>query len=261
MKESSLYKAILLIIISNVLVATLFFLFHKGYHSYYHIRAMSPAYQVKELLTPQLIPQAWIEQWLDLSLAHPTCIDAINVEQAKQQLLSTSIFSEVTVKKVGTALAIDYKLRTPIALLKNFSHTFLDQQGYVIAQPLDLRYLPSVPTLELYVPNDIFHHSTIWNSQIPSAYLEIIRYISQAFVPLEVVRIDLSKMTQSSLGRREIIVILKEGTTYYTLRCNPYDLTSATQRFFRLYQKLLQPMNSSCTIDLRIAKIALWKYG
>ncbi|MBI3236773.1 MAG: hypothetical protein HYZ48_03605 [Chlamydiales bacterium] len=158
-------------------------------------------------------------------------------------------------------LYIDYQLRMPILFLEDFPNVLIDEKGYLF--PLSPFFTPKkFPSL--YLGKTFFNSlksTSLWKTSLKGREIDVALTLhhlleeKRKIAPFTVERIDLSCMYTDSLGKREIILVLKnkEGSFHF-LRLQPRKLGKQLDNYFLLRSKLLK--GKSQVIDLRIPKSA-----
>lgn len=185
---------------------------------------------------------------LGLATDHPTYLAEFDVEEGKKKLLSTHALLDVQVKKMKpNLLYIQYKMRTPIAYLEDYSNTAVDQTGTLFPY---IPYYPPSSLPKIYVGEK--RPLNPWGTQIEKNLFELVQSLTLSLKEEDIERIDLSHAEASSAGKREIVILLKGGCL---LRLPPKNYEQQINYYFILKQKFLKESQASL-IDLRISKVA-----
>jgi hypothetical protein len=252
-------RAVLIIAIATLLVsgsASAFLLF---FHFQHYLHGKSDLYHIKSIVQTgpiyEQLPTVAIAEMLELSADKPTNIYDFSVSEAKRKLRQTHLFKEMVIKKmVPSTLYIDYSLKQPIATLGEMTNTSVDEEGSLF------------PTLPYFTPKklpEIFLNvpfpKQLWGKCIEKKKMEIICNILSHLKAFSVLRIDLAAMDDPSLGRQEIVVMVRSGRAIRTLRLNPSDYENELKSYIALEKTVLLGADKSHIIDLRIPMVGYIK--
>lgn len=208
-KKMSLRRAIFWIFLSTLFISGTS---ATGIWYYWNLKSVSendPKYNIIAIVQrgpdKDILKTEYLAELLDLSLDRPTNLNKLSVQDAKNKLLQSPLIQSVTLKKVkpGT-LYIDYRVRKPVAYLADYSNTALDEKGYII--PFAPFFTPKkLPEVVCGFPNECKWGEILKGEQIQWA-LNLIKQQPN------VRRIDLSQCRASSLGQREIVLVLESKT-------------------------------------------------
>lgn len=181
---------------------------------------------------------------LGLSADHPQCL---STAQAAAILKKSPFIKEVsTAYWNAETLYIDYTLRHPTFALIDFEDTAVDLEGHLF--PLEPYFTPkNLP--ELYLG---FKKPRSFEKPLGKREMDLAIHLYY-LLKGEVGRIDLSHIDESSLGRREIIVMLVlPSREKHILRLS----THKYQKEISDYQSLRKVIQrGDYVIDLRIPKL------
>lgn len=203
-----------------------------------------------------ILKTEYLAELLGLSLDQPTNLFKLSLNEAKQRLLQSPLIESVVVKKVkpGT-LYIDYHVRKPMAFLADYSNTALDEKGFLI------------PFAPFFTPKKL--PEIVCGSQDACKWGEVLKG-EQIYWALNLIkqqsnirRIDFSQYNASSLGLREIILVLESQISPETriLRLPTENMSQQLANYKQLEEHLAShPIESNTLIiDLRIPKLAFLK--
>lgn len=157
----------------------------------------------------------YLAELIGLSRDHPIFAQHFNLEAARKRLLRSPVIKEASVKLLPKGiLYIDYTVRQPCLILRDFENVALDQEG--VAFPLRPFFSPKkLP--EVYL--GLSFATLQWNQPIKDEKLQealkLYRLLSQPALKeyFTIKRIDVSKMRENSYGRREIVLVIDEEFT------------------------------------------------
>ncbi len=184
---------------------------------------------------------------LELSQDRPANFAHFDLDEAYERLMATQVIRKALIKKIKpNILYIDYALRKPIAFLGDYTNTAIDADGNLFPYlPFySPRLLPYVYVGEKAPPNP-------WGERVE---VRSVNAILSRFEPGEVEQIDLAQSEAESGGKRQIVVILKEGTI---LRLTPKNYAQELTNYFMLAEQLTK---SPRVIDFRNPEVAYIKY-
>lgn len=212
----------------------------------------------------------YLAELLDLSADHPFNLYQFNVKEAQRKLEESPLIKEATIKKIkpGT-LFIHYKMRTPIALLGDYTNTAVDEEGFLIPlKPFfSKKQLPVIYLgLSAFGDADGEGEEGKWGKAVVSARmnlaLEIFHYL-KAFCCTEKIglgAIDVAKAYALSYGQRQIVVVLEEDTKPFTrriLRLSTQNFKQELANYLSITPSLMhQEKANVCVIDLRTPHLA-----
>lgn len=186
----------------------------------------------------------YLAELLDLSYDRPKMMSC---EEAKTLLEKSPVIKTVAVSLLGTdTFLIDYTLRRPKFLFLDVNNCALDEEGRFF--PLAPFYTPkNLP--ELYLGLDTLPPL---NTSLDETKMRIAKALAEK-IGDPLMRIDLSHMSEPTLGKREIVVILRSHQNVHTLRLPTSGYEEQMERYFSLREKI---SDRTLTIDLRLSRLA-----
>lgn len=186
----------------------------------------------------------YLAELLGLSSDHPKCLE---IEEVEMCLLKSPMIKEASASYLNPeTLYIDYTLRTPCFTLLDMENRALDEEG--VAIPLTPHFTPKkLPELYLGLqrPEDLI-----------SAYNPKKRHITQKLREIlshDLVRVDLSHFEETSLGKQEIVVIVKPVDKCHYLRLPTKGFEKQLSRYLSLQERIV---DQELIIDLRVPDLA-----
>lgn len=204
--------------------------------------------------------------------------ERLSVKKAQENLKKSPIIKEATIKQISKdTLYIDYLMRTPIAFLYDFENIAIDAEGvlfpfYPFYAPKKLPYVylglkqkfEEMDTCQL--EEDLFKHAR-------SIILATKPLVLEKKLSLE--RIDLSRIKEKSLGKREIILSIQSRPkwseaneqVHHYLRISTNNYLQDLGNYFKVLDDLsntpkeLRSDSDDCSsvIDLRLSDTAIIK--
>ncbi len=229
---------------------------YKGMRLFYR-QTTSQDYLCRILQTgPQreALKTTYLAQQMKISADRPILLSQFNTSVAERRLLASPVIRGAHVKLLSPdTLYVDYTVRQPIAWLYDFENIALDEDGYPF--PVFPFFTPKkLPEIYLGIQN--FY----WNRplKLKQARLALVFLSLFEKLPLHLRRLDVSNAFHSSLGRREIVVILDEQGSTKFLRLTPKNFAQELGNYLQLRPELPPTLQ---TIDLRISQLAFIKDG
>ncbi|MDE3055394.1 MAG: FtsQ-type POTRA domain-containing protein [Verrucomicrobiota bacterium] len=253
-----------------------------------------PRYQIRRIAqtgpVKKALPTDYLTGLLSLSADAPTSLYTFDCREAKEKLLSSPLFREVSIKKeFPDTLLIDYEVRRPVVRLLDYANVAMDRGNRLF--PLAPFFSPKeVPGLYLGLPpfgsaKDAYGRAGgEWLSPLENPFLQLAWELFDFLEPLaqrEKLRIkciDVSQAFAPTLGQREIVIHTEEefllpqgGVAIFPklVRLSPKDYAQELSSFFILrrrmeadYRKQLSSLTGTSVrfspriIDLRIPRLA-----
>jgi hypothetical protein len=233
----------------------------------------------------------YLAQLMNLSLDRPIKVTEFDSKRAQKDVLASPLIQEARVKVIKpSTVYIDYTVRQPIAWLYDFENLAMGKDGFVI--PMH-PFFPPKNLPEIYMGLSPFGQEGLglhtpkiqWNVPLHGPYFETSLDLLTRLQPLardlfRVLRIDVSRMFESSLGRREIVVILQNEIITpnredpilikHFLRLSTKNYPQELGNYIELRKKLMdddcafleknqllsQPSQLDKVIDLRLKQLA-----
>lgn len=220
----------------------------------------------------------FLAEIIGLSEDVPTSIFRFDPEVAKEKLENCPMIKKAKVKALPpNTIFIDYEMRKPLAFLYDFENIAIDEEGYLF--PFYPFYTPKkIPEIYFGLKQDKL---TYQKQKISSESFVIAKDIISAMEPLRaeknifLKRLDVSKVFEKSLGKKEIIAFVKTEDKWLKVQKNfSHYLRLSTTNFLQdignylvIYDELSQSALNSFEdpslqlkmIDLRIKGLALIK--
>lgn len=191
---------------------------------------------------------SYLAEELGLSADYPVKLGQFDLNSAREKLLGTGIIRAVHLKKIKpNLLFIDYNLRDPYVFLADYSNTAIDKEG--VCFPFAPFYPPTTLP-HIYVGGS---EKNPWGTQIDQKYFRLLHTLFTSMSSEKMERVDLSRMEASTAGKRELIILLKGGTT---LRLHPLTYKEQLAYYSVLKRNLSEKMEGDVIVDLRIPEVA-----
>lgn len=244
----SLEKSFLLILLITIgfsgTATAIFVVFHLLEKSH----AKSKHYTLNAALQThaegEILPTLFFAERLGLSVDHPINIYDFDIEEGVQRLEETHLFQKVKLqKRKPSTLLIDYHLRQIIAYVGGVSNMAFDEEGMLL--PRSPFYRPK------NLPEVYFNQREMmkWGERIEAGKLEVVLELLSLFKPEEVESIDLSWIEAPTIGKREVVLHLREGSY---LRLTPKNYVKEIKQ----YRILKSQCKEAHIVDLRIPQMA-----
>lgn len=226
---------------------------YKGIKLYQHQHCPAvPTYLCRIVQTgPQreALKTTYLAELLKISADRPVTASSFNLKEAERRLLSCPLIKAAKINLTAPdTVYVDYTVRQPLAWLFDFENIALDEEGYPF--PVSPFFTPKkLPEIYLGIRN--FY----WGRPLKDKKAELALTLLQLLhrLSLQVKRLDTSKAFETSLGRREVVLILDEQGFTKALRLTPKNFAQELGNYLELRTKL-PPVPQ--TIDLRISQLA-----
>lgn len=198
------------------------------------------------------VTSADLAEWLDIPIGSPLSSDRVDFSRMTALLQKQPMIKEGSVKKGGKGvLLVDYTLRSPVALLGDFSNLAIDEEGYIFP------FFPFFSPKRL--PRIYFGLSTLPTKRLEGDKKEmafaVLAELKQRswrtfFTCLE---IDVSRVVDHRFGWREMVVVChtKEKARHF-LRLP----SSRFQKEFSRYFAIKDRWKGDRIFDLRLDQLA-----
>ncbi|MDJ0651543.1 MAG: hypothetical protein QNJ27_00800 [Simkaniaceae bacterium] len=187
----------------------------------------------------------FLAELLDLSVDRPKYLSAEEVEEV---LRKSPCIKNVSASYLNAeTLYVDYTLRNPVFALIDFENTALDLEGHLF--PLTPYFTPKkLPEFYLGLKEILPFEKPLQGKELALA-TELYHLLKSA-----IDRIDLSHINESSLGKREIVVVLRlSNDAKHILRLS----TKRYKEELLNYQLLKSTVQEGdFIVDLRVPKLA-----
>lgn len=240
-----LSRALICIFLSVIVISGPAFLGLLYYQSLLKSRSEDSRYLVRTIeASSNALPLDYLCEWLDLSVDHPSNLYQLKKPDLEKKLLSSPLIREAKVSKVlPDKLMIHYLVRKPIALLGDYHNVAIDHKGFIFP------YRPFFADKKL----PIFYlgeKDCAWNRPIKGPHFQTALKLYKLLPKESLHHIDVSKLSEKSLGKREIVVTLEEEERQIFLRLTPDNYLQELTNF----QKIGSFKGS--IVDLRIPQLA-----
>lgn len=253
----SLPKASLIIFSPLVCVLITFFFLHaaKGECTFWpsSSHAGTLYYLSEKSLGKEILPSGYLAELLELS----SDMEAAHFSQKKAQnlLLSSPVIRSGQLRLLPPhTIQVEYSLRTPLALVKDFDNIAIDSEKILF--PLRPFFTPKkLPSFYLGLDRD---HPWEWNTPLEGEKVDLCFQLLSLFENIDskegitVRMIDVSNALAPSLGRREVVVevvdqlLIEEGgenkivflPRYLRLRTEEYR--QQIENYLQLRQEIFQ---------------------
>ncbi len=197
----------------------------------------------------EALKTTYLAELMRISADRPVTVASFDPQMAQKRLLSSPLIKEARVKLIEPdTVYVDYTVRQPFAWLHDFENIALDEEG--VPFPVSPFFTPKkLPEVYLGIRN--FYWSRPLKERNAQLALTILNLLNR--LSLQVKRLDVSKASEQSLGRREVIIILDEQGFTKVLRLTPKNFAQELGNYLELRTKL-PPVPQ--IIDLRIPQLA-----
>ncbi|GAB5411294.1 MAG: hypothetical protein ChlgKO_04080 [Chlamydiales bacterium] len=260
-KKVPLPKALAIIIVSTLLISGSGYYIMRSWQKHQIKRINDPRFFLRYIQNKSEFPTPYLEELLGLSQESHVSYYAFNEKKARDQLQCYPYIEKAKVsKQFPQNIKISLKLREPFAKLLDFESTLIDQKGYLLPQ-FPLYQNSTFPEIYLGLKDfdpTIYRAQEFWQENLTgedfTLALKFFNLLASRDFTLE--RVDLSNRTNSSLGKREIVLILRnEDGTIHTLRLPAKSWESQLSNYIAM-RKECDFFGKDRVIDLRLASLA-----
>lgn len=228
----------------------------------------------------QALQTTYLAELMQLSAEIPIFSNQFDVKKAASALLNSPVIKEAKVSFLRPGvLYVDYAVRQPIALLADYENAAIDAEGRIF--PLSPFFSPkNLPEIYLGLEEE-FH----WNASIKGKGLDLACELLTLFRSTETElfflrRLDVSRIEEKSLGKKEIavlvedVIVCKEGRLIVPryIRLNGKNYRESIRNYWKLRTHLIENERKEAVsfkegqtllygnfkvIDLRLPKMAL----
>jgi hypothetical protein len=262
---SNLFLFLFVTLLTTVPFSLGLFLYQKGYLA----KAHDPKYTITHIIARPTAHKLSVDQLseiLGLSMDAPINMYLFSTKKAKKVLESFYLIKHAAVKKVGdNTLKIEYTLRRPYYLIKDYENLAIDDEDILI--PMAPFFTPKqLPMFILGLPKqkrDVQgRKGAVLGEKLQCNHLTLAKEVAKITEDprLTCMTIDTSYAFDPSLGKREVIVSFQEinkENTAWQLRLNPKKIKEQWTLFLKLQKKMKQ--EKKVFLDLRVDHVILVK--
>jgi len=206
-------------------------------------------------LVKEALPTIYLAELLDLSSNKPKNFFTFDKKKATTQLLSSPLIKDARVeKKKPSIVYVDYNIRTPIAMIADFTNTAIDIEGYSfgVAPFFSPKKLPEIFLGLKELPKKIEGAKIDLALSLYKLWEELVLLESR------LKKIDVSKAFHESYGKREIVLKVENSHEHHFLRLSTKNYREELRNYLSIKDKMgdVKKERGNKVIDMRIAKIA-----
>lgn len=225
-------------------------------------------------LVKEALPTIYLTELLELSCDRPGNFFTFDINEATKKLLSCPIIKEVRVeKRKPSTIYIDYQIRTPIAILSEFTNTAIDREGFTFAM---------APFFSPAKLPEIFLDLKDLPRKIEGEKIDLALSLYNILGEIDlkggkILKIDVANAFHKSYGKREIVLTIensslpeeifnpseklrfgKKFNQIHILRMSTINFKTELQNYLAVKDKMGDPRQEkgAKVLDLRIAKLA-----
>ncbi|MDX8430368.1 MAG: FtsQ-type POTRA domain-containing protein [Candidatus Algichlamydia australiensis] len=260
-KKVPLPKALAIIVFSTLLISGSGYFCLRSWQKHQVKRALDPAYNLRYIQAKGDLPSHYIEELLGLSKEIQVSYYQFDEKEAEEHLLRYPTIAKAEVKKLfPQTLKVHIKVRKPIAKLHDFENTLVDEEGHLIPQhPLfSAQKLPQIYLGLQDFDQTIYQNEEFWQEQLSGEDFDLsLRFIKLLLNrDFSLSRVDLSNRQNLSLGKREIVLMLRnqDGTTH-ALRLPTKDWEKQLSNYLSMREEC-DFFGKDRVIDMRLPSLA-----
>lgn len=268
-KEIPLPKAIFFLLLTTFVVSGFGYLSIQAYFKKEPRKAKPVSNTITTIIQTgpkrEALRTAYLAELLNLSQDKPASSLDFDLKRAQERLLRSPVIKSAEVRLTGPeTLYIAYAVREPIARLYDISNAALDEEGVLF--PLSPFFAPKILP-EIYLGLNPSAEIQ-WNMRVSSPHFKLASDLLRLLLAapyrdlFSVKRIDVSKATEQSFGRREIVLLIEERfgkkeSKQIFLRLTPKNMLQELGNYLALRKQLAatQDLKSPLVIDLRIPQL------
>lgn len=226
------------------------------YCKFFDIRASDPKYNTAAILQAytdnESLQTSYLAELLDLSIDRPRNIYQINLKEEQEKLKSLPMIQNAIVKRIPpSTLYVDYAMRRPLCFIADLANTAIDCNCVLF---------PFKPFFSEKTLPQIFlglNDRPSWGEKIEDQRLEIaldiLKHLDNHF--LEIERIDVSEAFADSLGKKQVVVVFREGIKKIYLRLPEKEYGNRIKMFYQLYKSIQGKSFANIVVDARIQNV------
>lgn len=202
------------------------------------------------------LPTTYLEELMEISKNNPIHLDLVDCRELENKLYFSPVIASAKVKKIyPSAIYVDYTVRRPFSFVSDFENMVVDEEGYLF--PLKPFFTPKRLT-EIYLGETNFSPTFIGKHPkfLLAKKILSLMHLSTGFSPFFIERIDVSRAFDLSLGRKEIVIILRLKNQRHLLRLNPKSYAQELGNYINLFPSLIKDEPQQTVVDLRLSNIA-----
>ena len=260
-KKVPLPKALAIIVVSTLFISGTGYYVMRSWQRHKIKRLHDPRFTLRYIQNKSEFPTPYLEELLGLSQESYLSYYEFSEKKAEEQLMHYPYIEKAKVhKRFPQNIKVSLKLRKPFAKLLDFENTLIDENGYLLPQ-FPLYQDPTFPEIYLGLKDFdpiIYRAQEFWQESLTgedfSLALQFFNLLDNRDFTLE--RVDLSNRTNPSLGKREIVLILRnEDTTTHTLRLPQKSWRSQLSNYIAMRNEC-DFFGKDRIIDLRLSSLA-----
>lgn len=266
-KKIPLFRALLIILLSVVIVLGTTFLGIMYYRHMLNKRSSDDAYAITNIVQTGPVKEAlktrYLEEIIGLSEDEPINIYALDVKRVEHLLEETPVIEKVSVEKIEPdTLYVNYTVRQPIAYVYDFTNTAIDNNAFIF--PITPFFTPkTLPKIYFGLDMPEYALPHIWGQQLQgkktTLALELLKKLSQPKYAdsFKTLWIDLSQAYADSYGQRQIVLKIEDNGVTYLLRLPTKKYLTELDNYLVLRKNVSLKDDMNNVIDLRVPQMAI----
>jgi cell division septal protein FtsQ len=243
-KNHSIVQSLFWIVISALVSSGGAFLAYQSFESHKIKQLNSPEFFIKGIYQTgtkkEAIPTQILSELIGLSCDKPTHIYQFDTKKAEAKLKAFPFIKQAKItKKKPDALYIDYSIREPIAVVKDYSDLAVDEEGVLFSYK---QFFSPQSLIEIYLGGNFQDKKDV--DKRKQLALSTLQLLNKKFenTLLSIKKIDVSNAYLESFGKRELVVLIddKEEETFfpYYLRMSLFEPEKQLTNFLVLRKEL-----------------------
>ncbi|MCH9617699.1 MAG: hypothetical protein SP4CHLAM5_10800 [Chlamydiia bacterium] len=208
-------------------------------------------------LQKEALSSLYLTELLDLSYDKKTFRDDLDIESCQKKLVSSPLITDATLSFIDNGhIKVEYRHVTPIARLGDFLNCGIDKEGRLF--PLKPFFSKQgLPKVYLGI-HQIEKEKNMESYQEKSKWIfarNFLMYLEGLDISGKIISIDVSKISEKSLGKNEIIVVIEYLDRKDYLRLSKRNYLNEVTNYIILCDKL-KDESGTYMIDFRFESCA-----
>lgn len=197
-------------------------------------------------LQKEALPTLYLAELLDLSVDQPQSFADLSEAAFEEKLRLSPLIKTAKVKKTfPSTIYIDYEIRSPIAVVADFTNSGMDREGNIF------------PLYPFFAPRklpQIYFGLKDLPKRIEGEKLELALRLLEMLENQNLIYLSVADATHQSCGKREIVVVFDHAQKKHYLRLSTKNYPQELGNYLTIKDQFSKKTDQ--VIDLRIANLA-----